>query len=70
MVTFFTEFLARLICMASLLIVDEATLLDRRNLEKMERTLRDLTGRSEPWGGKIIVLCGDFRQNNLRKKGF
>jgi hypothetical protein len=59
--------LARLICMAVLLIVDEATLLDRRNLEKMERTLRDLTGSTEPWGGKIIILCGDFRQNNLLK---
>ena len=60
--------LARLICMAKLLIVDEATLLDRRNLEKLERTLRDLTGSTEPWGGKIIILCGDFRQNNLLKK--
>ena len=54
--------LARLICMARLLIIDEATLLDRRNLEKLERTLRDLTGSSEPWGGKIVILCGDFRQ--------
>ena len=60
--------LARLICMATLLIVDEATLLDRRNLEKLERTLRDLTGSTEPWGGKIIILCGDFRQNNILKK--
>ena len=60
--------LARLICMAVILILDEATLLDRRNLEKLERTLRDLTGIDEPWGGKIIILCGDFRQKKLMQK--
>ena len=56
--------------MAVILILDEATLLDRRNLEKFERTLRDLTGIDEPWGGKIIILCGDFRQKKLMQKKF
>ena len=53
--------LATLIKSAKVLMVDEATLIDRRNLDKFERTLRDVTGREEPWGGKIVILSGDFR---------
>ena len=47
--------------MARILIIDEATLLDRRNFEKMERTLRDICNQDLPWGGKTIVFSGDFR---------
>ena len=47
--------------MARILIIDEATLLDRRNFEKMERTLRDICHQDLPWGGKTIVFSGDFR---------
>ena len=58
--------LATLIKRAKVLLVDEATLIDRRNLDKFERTLRDVTGSEEPWGGKIVILSGDFRWVSLK----
>ena len=55
--------LAKLIQMARLLLIDEATMLDRFQLEALDRTLRDLTGIANiPFGGKIVLLAGDFRQ--------
>ena len=55
--------LAKLIRMAKLLLIDEATMLDRYLLEALDRTLRDLMGQPDvPFGGKIIILSGDFRQ--------
>ena len=38
-------------------------MLDRFLLEAMDRSLRDLMQAPEkPFGGKIIILAGDFRQ--------
>ena len=55
--------LAKLIKMSKLLLIDEATMLDKLQLEALDRTLRDLMGKTDcPFGGKIIVLAGDFRQ--------
>ena len=55
--------LAKLIQMAKLLMIDEATMLDKLQLEAMDRTLRDLMKMpDEPFGGKIVILAGDFRQ--------
>ena len=55
--------LAKLIRMSKLLLIDEATMLDKLQLEALDRTLRDLMGKPNcPFGGKIIVLAGDFRQ--------
>ena len=55
--------LAKLIRMAVLLIIDESTMLDRFHLEALDRSLRDLMcSPNEPFGGKIIILAGDFRQ--------
>ena len=55
--------LAKLIRMAKLLLIDEVTMLDRFQLEAMDRTLRDLLNKPEvPFGGKIVILAGDFRQ--------
>ena len=34
----------------------------RYAFEALDRTLRDLTGINTPFGGKIIILGGDFRQ--------
>ena len=49
--------------MARLLLIDEATMLDRLQLESLDRTLRDFMGQpDQPFGGKIILLAGDFRQ--------
>ena len=55
--------LSKLLKRSKLLVVDEATLIDRRNFDKFEATLRDITGCSLPWGGKIVIFCGD--QDNI-----
>ena len=55
--------LASLVRMAKILLIDESTMLDRLQLQAMDRTLRDLMDLSTvPFGGKSIILAGDFRQ--------
>ncbi|XP_026436770.1 uncharacterized protein LOC113334784 isoform X2 [Papaver somniferum] len=54
--------LADLIRKASLIIWDEATMANRYAFEALDRTLRDITKVELPFGGKIMVLGGDFRQ--------
>ena len=55
--------LAKLVRMAKLILVDEATMLERLLLEALDRSLRDLMGqKNKPFGGKTILLAGDFRQ--------
>ena len=55
--------LAKLVRMSRLLMIDEATMLDRFQLEALERSLRDLMGQPDLlFGGKVLVLAGDFRQ--------
>ena len=54
--------LAELIRMSRLLMIDEATMLHRYHLEALDRTLRDILEDERPFGGKTIVLSGDFRQ--------
>ena len=54
--------LAKLVCMAKMIIWDEAPMNHRHQLEALDRTLKDLTGVDSPFGGKTIVLSGDFRQ--------
>lgn len=47
---------------AAVLIWDEAPMTQRYAFEALDRTLRDITGVDLPFGGKIIILGGDFRQ--------
>jgi ATP-dependent exoDNAse (exonuclease V) alpha subunit len=55
--------LAKLVRMARLLLIDESTMLDKFQLEALDRSLRDLMNiPNQPFGGKIIILAGDFRQ--------
>ena len=54
--------LASLIRRALLLMIDESTMLDKYLLEALNRTLQDLMENDQPFGGKIIILAGDFRQ--------
>ena len=54
--------LADLIRMAKIIVLDEAPMLHRYHLEALDRTLQDIIGNTEPFGGKILVLGGDFRQ--------
>ena len=50
--------LAKLVCMAKMIIWDEAPMNHRHQLEALDRTLKDLTGVDSPFGGKTIVLSG------------
>ena len=54
--------LAQLIRLAKLILIDESTMLNRYLLEALDRTLRDLCQADIPFGGKTIILAGDFRQ--------
>lgn len=47
---------------AQLLVIDEAAMLNKAILESIDVMLRDVTGIPLPFGGKVVVLLGDFRQ--------
>ena len=54
--------LAKLVEMARLIVIDEATMLNNMLLEALDVCLRDIMNTDMPFGGKVLVLCGDFRQ--------
>ncbi|XP_019447295.1 PREDICTED: uncharacterized protein LOC109350519 [Lupinus angustifolius] len=54
--------LAKLITQASAIVWDEAPMVNRYALEAVDRTLRDIIGCDAPFGGKVVILGGDFRQ--------
>nr|GEV01763.1 hypothetical protein [Tanacetum cinerariifolium] len=54
--------LDKLLCQAKLIIWDEASTAKRQFVEAVDRTMQDATGVKLPFGGKIMVLGGDFRQ--------
>ena len=54
--------LTKLLRQAKILLIDEATMLHRYQLEAMDRTLRDVLDDERPFAGKVLVLTGDFRQ--------
>ncbi|XP_023728646.1 uncharacterized protein LOC111876343 [Lactuca sativa] len=60
--------LANLVRKTSLIIWDEAPMVDKHSFEALDRTLKDIlkciypTNSNIPFGGKMIVFGGDFRQ--------
>ena len=48
--------------MAKLIIWDEAPMAKKYAIEAVDRTLQDIMGNKEQFGGKVVVLGGDFRQ--------
>nr|GEW82754.1 ATP-dependent DNA helicase PIF1-like [Tanacetum cinerariifolium] len=54
--------LVKLICQAKLIIWDEASTAKRQAIEAVDRTMQDITWVKLPFGGKIMVFKGDFRQ--------
>ncbi|XP_022873152.1 ATP-dependent DNA helicase PIF1-like [Olea europaea var. sylvestris] len=48
--------------MCRLIIWDEAPMVNRCTIEAVDRMLRDITDSNLPFGGKVIVFGGDFRQ--------
>ncbi|XP_076899644.1 uncharacterized protein LOC143553549 [Bidens hawaiensis] len=53
---------AELMRLDKLIIWDEASMAKRQAIEAVDRTLQDIIGVRLPFGGKIMVLGGDFRQ--------
>ncbi|KAL7085708.1 hypothetical protein ACP275_14G295400 [Erythranthe tilingii] len=54
--------LGKMIVEAGLIIWDEATMANRHSIESLDAVLRDLCDASLPFGGKLVLLGGDFRQ--------
>jgi len=53
---------AAIIRYAKLIIWDEAPMANKHSLMCINRLLKDIMGNDVPFGGKIIILGGDFRQ--------
>ncbi|XP_023734550.1 uncharacterized protein LOC111882412 [Lactuca sativa] len=53
---------AQLLRLAKIIIWDEASMAKRQVVEAFDRTMQDISGVALPFGGKIMVLGGDFRQ--------
>ena len=47
---------------ARLIVWDEAPMAPKAALQALDDLLQDLMGNNLPFGGKIVVLGGDFRQ--------
>lgn len=54
--------LSHLLEMTSLIIWDEAPMNNRCCFEALDRSLRDVLAHNQPFGGKSVLLGGDFRQ--------
>nr|XP_023929885.1 uncharacterized protein LOC112041203 [Quercus suber] len=54
--------LDELIRRATIIIWDEAPMVNRRALEFLDRTFKDIMEENLPFGGKVLILGGDFRQ--------
>jgi ATP-dependent DNA helicase PIF1 len=46
----------------NLIVFDEVGMVHRHNIEAVDRTLRDICGIDSPFGGKVVLFGGDFRQ--------
>ena len=53
---------AELIRRAKIIVWDEASMTHRFLYEALDRTLRDIVQCDELFGGKLLLLAGDFRQ--------
>ena len=53
---------AELIQRAKVIIWDEAPMANRQVMECLDRTFQDILRNNQPFGGKKLVLSGDFRQ--------
>ncbi|XP_027156938.1 ATP-dependent DNA helicase PIF7-like [Coffea eugenioides] len=54
--------IARLLFQSRLILWDEASMAKRETVEAFDGLLRDIMDCDDPFGGKIVVFGGDFRQ--------
>ena len=57
-VSYYTDYLRSLV----LLLIDEASMIPNHALHAINRLLQDIMGNNLPFGGKIVLFGGDFRQ--------
>ncbi|XP_027076324.1 uncharacterized protein [Coffea arabica] len=53
---------ARLITLAKLILWDEASMTKKDTVEAFDLLLKDVMDSNKPFGGKVVVFGGDFRQ--------
>ncbi|KAJ9567035.1 hypothetical protein OSB04_003001 [Centaurea solstitialis] len=53
---------AQLLQAAKIIIWDEASITKRQAVEAFDRIMQDITGVRPPFGGKIVIMRGNFRQ--------
>ncbi|KAH0636281.1 hypothetical protein KY285_036028 [Solanum tuberosum] len=53
---------AKLIRQEKLIIWDDAPMAKRQTIETVDRSFRDIMDKDAPFGGKVMVFGGDFRQ--------
>ena len=54
--------IAKLLNNAKMILMDEVVMMDKIDLERISSTLKFLTGVDKPFGGKNVIIAGDFRQ--------
>ncbi|PIC14437.1 hypothetical protein B9Z55_026756 [Caenorhabditis nigoni] len=54
--------LAKILAAISIILWDEAPMSPKASLETIDQLFRDITQVNLPFGGKVVVLGGDFRQ--------
>ncbi|CAK8563086.1 unnamed protein product [Lathyrus sativus] len=54
--------LDKLIRITSAIIWDEAPMINKYCVEALDRSLQDIMNNNAPFGGKIMIMGGDFRQ--------
>ena len=54
--------LAKLLCESKLIIWDEVAMAKKDVIKHLDTMLRDITEKDELFGGKVVVLRGDFKQ--------
>ena len=53
---------AEMLRSVTMFIIDEASMVPGNAINAIDRMLRDITGAHAPFGGKVFLLGGDFRQ--------
>ena len=53
---------AKVLQQCLLIIIDEVTMLTKHGFRCIDRLLRDIMKSDYPFGGKVVVIGGDFRQ--------
>lgn len=54
--------MAKVLRLTSIILWDECTMANKTSLEAFNRTMQDLRGNQQIFGGALILLSGDFRQ--------